>query len=113
AFELAEKFSKDFSKNNQIFITTHSPAFYSLEGENVSKWRIEKKISQQDDLSFSVSEIEELEKFHGVDDSLGVTALISERAKEVYLENAALNKKVDSFKQATRPLVLCEGKTDV
>ncbi|MGN7437581.1 MAG: ATP-dependent nuclease [Alcanivorax sp.] len=113
AFELAGRFLKDFSKNNQIFITTHSPAFYSLEGENISKWRIEKTMSQQDGQSFSISEIEELDKFQGVDDSLGVTALISERAKEVYLENAALSKKVDSFKKATKPMVLCEGKTDV
>ena len=38
AFELAEQFEKDFSKENQIYLTTHSPAFYDLAGTHVNKW---------------------------------------------------------------------------
>ncbi|MFM8832443.1 MAG: hypothetical protein ACKOEV_02190 [Cytophagales bacterium] len=40
AFELAGQFATTFSKENQIFLTTHSPAFYSLEGDKVSKWLV-------------------------------------------------------------------------
>ena len=30
SFDLAEQFQKEFSERNQVFITTHSPAFYDL-----------------------------------------------------------------------------------
>jgi predicted ATPase len=48
AFELAEQFSTIFSKENQIFLTTHSPAFYSLEDEKVSKWLVKPAHYQSD-----------------------------------------------------------------
>lgn len=37
---LANKFKDIFSKNAQIFITTHSFNFLSIEGENVTKYRV-------------------------------------------------------------------------
>lgn len=113
AFELAEKFQKDFSKRNQIFVTTHSPAFYSLDHSSVGKWGVKKSINNSDDNSFSISEINELQKFDEVDENLGITALVAERAREIYEENASINKKLDEFKEITKPIVLCEGKTDV
>lgn len=113
AFELAEKFLKDFSKRNQIFVTTHSPAFYSLDYLDVSKWEVKKSIDTSDDSTFSISDIYELKKFNEVDESLGVTVLVAKRAKEIYTENARLNDKLDYFRRITRPIVLCEGKTDV
>lgn len=38
AFHLAEQFKIEFCRDNQIFITTHSPAFYDLSGANIAKW---------------------------------------------------------------------------
>lgn len=113
AFELAEKFQKDFSRRNQIFVTTHSPAFYSLDHSNVGKWGVKKLINNSDDNLFSISDIYELQKFDEVDENLGITALVAERAREIYEENASINKKLDEFKEITKPIVLCEGKTDV
>lgn len=113
AFELAEKFQKDFSRRNQIFVTTHSPAFYSLDHSSVGKWGVKKSINNSDDNPFSISEINELQKFDEVDENLGITALVAERAREIYEENASINKKLDNFKEITKPIVLCEGKTDV
>jgi len=47
AFELAEQFSSEFSKENQIFITTHSPAFYDLSGKHVTKWFVKSNLYKE------------------------------------------------------------------
>lgn len=41
AFDMAEDFSQRFSRDNQIFLTTHSPAFYDITGPNSSRWLVE------------------------------------------------------------------------
>ncbi|MDP8263039.1 MAG: AAA family ATPase [Candidatus Ancaeobacter aquaticus] len=40
AIELAEKMAKEYSRDSQIFITTHSPAFFSLTDKNVTVYRV-------------------------------------------------------------------------
>lgn len=59
---LSRKFSTDFVKKSQIFITTHSPAFIFLkELDNVNFYRIYKNIETDEKLSIA-STIEDLEK---------------------------------------------------
>lgn len=110
AFDLANKFLDDFSSRNQIFLTTHSPAFYSLEGEKVSKWEVKKKVNSE---QFCTSDIIELKNHKEIDDGLGIAALVTDRAKDVYLENTRLTKRIEEIQENSKPQVLCEGKTDV
>jgi predicted ATPase len=113
AFELAERFAKDFSKRSQIFLTTHSPAFYGLTGEEVGKWRVKKLVRTIDGSEFEESQVEPLEDLTDVDNQLGITALVAEKAREVFEDHKNLQKELDQIKGASKPLVLCEGKTDV
>lgn len=117
AFELAEKFMTDFSGANQIFLTTHSPAFYGLEGAKVSKWYVEKVeevvSAENGAVEFSVSNVQSIDNIQDVDLKLGVAALTMSRAKEAYEELSQLKNTIAQIQASTRPIILCEGKTDV
>ncbi len=114
AFQLAEKFSQDFSKNNQIFLTTHSPAFYSLDGEHIKKTLV-KKI--EDEEGCNVSFLENFSTSNDVDITMGVAALVADRAREIFDKTVALERSLEDTKRelskVTKPVIFCEGKTDI
>ncbi|MDQ6958849.1 MAG: AAA family ATPase [Mariprofundaceae bacterium] len=114
AFDLARQFQTDFSKENQIYLTTHSPAFYDLAGDHVNKWMVEPQ-SHSTDGVLRTGVI----PFHGehhADETMGIASLISVRAKELYEEIKNLNQSKEKLHEqvatAERPQVFVEGPTD-
>lgn len=113
AFELAKQFDEDFSKENQVFLTTHSPAFYDLSGQRTSKWFVYQKIVNEE----YETKVEKVSSDDLIDSHLGVAALIADRAKEAYDQIEELSKTVDRLDKTVAennmPHVVVEGKTDV
>lgn len=113
AFDLAKQFETDFSKENQIFLTTHSPAFYDLAGISVTKWHVRSIESNTSEYKTSVDVIEN----NGIiDESLGIAGLVASRAKELYEQISHLKdaeKKISGqLASAVIHQVLVEGLTD-
>jgi len=114
AFDLASQFQTDFSKENQIYLTTHSPAFYDLAGDHVNKWMVESQSHSTDGVLRTV-----VIPFHGehhADETMGIASLISVRAKELHEEIKGLNEVKQELHEkvtaASRPQVFVEGPTD-
>lgn len=116
AFELAKQFETDFCKENQIYLTTHSPAFYDLSGTHVNKWLVKSISFHDDEAEEFYTDIEEVEKSAIADESLGIAALISSRAKELYLQISNLNiaqKELEKkLSNVSRAQVIVEGSID-
>ena len=115
AFDLADQFQSDFARNNQIFLSTHSPAFYSLGQDNVRKWLVRSCDGHEFEGNATVAL--PLDSVADFDKSVGVAALISERAKHLHeeieqLQTSALELK-DRLQNAEMPQVIVEGPTDV
>ncbi len=114
AFELAGQFRNEFYKENQIFITTHSPAFYDLSGSPVTKWLINSEPVGPNNEPVTTSTM--ITSSDVSDKSLGVAALLADRARELHEEITGLresNKSIESKLQiAQRPQVIVEGTTD-
>jgi predicted ATPase len=116
AFKLAKQFDDRFSKENQIFITTHSPAFYDLSSEKVSKWLVTseqyKNTEHLSSTAFPVS-LEDTEP----DERLGIAELVKYKAKEIFLSHEAMKKNVRRLQEDisvyTKPVIVTEGKFDV
>ncbi len=114
AFELAEQFNSDFSNENQIYITTHSPAFYDLSGKHVTKWFVNS--TQYKEGPEFVTEVNQVSQNELADKSLGVAALIASRAKDLFQEINELKETTKKLNQtvvnANIPQVIVEGPTD-
>jgi len=112
AFDLANQFSTDFCEENQIFVTTHSPAFYDLDGDNVSKWLVYQEVLD----SGRETSVEKVSSEDLIDSKLGVAALVADRAREAYEQIEALTASVGRLDAeiASRDLahVIVEGVTD-
>ena len=54
--KLKDNFLNDYSKDKQIFITTHAREFLSLQGDNVSVYRVYKKADMSSQVAFCYSE---------------------------------------------------------
>lgn len=116
AFNVAEQFRKSFSKDNQIFITTHSPAFYDLSAENITKWLV--TAEQYKDTEHNTSNTLRVNEDNDEPDHrLGIAELVKNRAKEIYLSHEALEENVSNLKKQIqdfeKPVVVTEGKFDV
>ena len=112
AFELANQFQEEFCQANQIFLTTHSPAFYDLSGSGVSKWHI-----YQDEVDDgNETKAEKVSSQDVLDRKLGVAALVAGRAREAYEQIEALKTTVTrldaELEQHAIPHVIVEGVTD-
>lgn len=112
AFQLASQFNNEFSKENQIFITTHSPAFYDLDDLHITKWYISQNSTDTDaETSIQQVSMEDL-----LDQNLGIAALIAKRAREEFDKIEKLkeeNKRLDhELSQKALPHVIVEGITD-
>ncbi|BCD84021.1 hypothetical protein PSm6_04280 [Pseudomonas solani] len=115
AFELAEQFSRDFAKENQIFITTHSPAFYDVQTLNSRRWLVRPESWDGTSSKYSTA-IMRIEDSELSDEEIGFAALLSERAREIYDElnrekliSSELELKIKNLK---KPRIFVEGITD-
>jgi len=113
AFELAEQIYNEFSAENQIFVTTHSPAFYDLSGPKVAKWFVE---SLPDADRQSVTSASSVLASDAADRRLGIAAVVASRSRELYEDNKRLKAAVEKLEaevaDATRAQVVVEGPTD-
>lgn len=112
AFELAKQFKEEFCEENQIFLTTHSPAFYDLSGDHVSKWYV----YQMELESGNETRAEKVSSEEILDRKLGVAALVADRAREAYEQIQTLTTTVNRLDaelvQQAIPHVIVEGVTD-
>lgn len=113
AFEMAADFKNQFSQNNQIFLTTHSPAFYDLSGDTVAKWHVE-SLTKDD---FTSTALTPLTTTHDVDKTMGLLSVITPRLKSVYEQTQVLQQQLSlmtqTLSESTSPVVYVEGVTDV
>lgn len=113
AFEMKSDFEGEFSKENQIFVTTHSPAFYDITGPRAAKWYIENR--REDGRTASKSEV--ITSTSAVDKTMGLLAVITPRMREVYDEFSTLKETVEEMQgrlaMAECPLAYVEGPSDV
>lgn len=115
---LADDFSKKYSKEAQIFMTSHSPAFVSLQDNNVVCFR-----AYQENGNTDIKEVwptlqngihnEQLRE------EIGILAIqkdvhkqYEDKLKELNYLKVQLSKLEVEFEQSTKTLVLTEGKTD-
>jgi len=112
AFELAAQFNDGFCKENQIFLTTHSPAFYDLSGDHVCKWFVYQELVSGE----CETKVELVSNKDALDRKLGVAALIADRAKQAYEQirelNATVKRLDEEISLHNRPHVIVEGLTD-
>ena len=115
AFEMADQFQNEFSDENQIFITTHSPAFYDMREQNVAKWLVQSENAGPNDQA--VTTVEPISASEIADERLGVAPLIASRARELVERNSRLQQSVAELEKtislANRAQVVVEGPTDV
>lgn len=112
AFDLARQFREEFCKENQVFLTTHSPAFYDISGNNVSKWYVHQQATE----TGSETRVEKVTSEELIDSKLGVAALVAGRAKEAFEHIESLKVTVrrldEELSQHGVPHVIVEGVTD-
>lgn len=112
AFSLAKEFENEFSAENQIFITSHSPAFYSLNSKQAKRFLVKKSLIKNLNRESWISVVEYLENSKVADVELGVAELIAERSADAFEEIQRLKDKNEELSALGRPVVLTEGKTD-
>lgn len=110
AFELAKSF-KEYSKDIQIFVTTHSPAFYALdqtEGDGVNTFYI----SQDEDSCTQVAKVShnDTDELH---ESMGLLPIITPYLTKIYahqneIEN--LKGRVEELEDTIKYVVLTEDE---
>jgi len=106
---LADEMKLQYSKESQIFITSHSPAFVGLESKNISNFRVYRNehtkvipcTSDNPELQYDLGLIELQRKY--------------QQDLKQELETIKDTKKIlqDSYDNTKKPLLLVEGKTDV
>lgn len=114
ALQMADDF-KDYASNNQIFLTTHSPAFIQLQNNvDVKVYRCY-KINEQT----NVVDIIEAEKLDALSEELGYMKLLNEQYEKYNIRLREMNKikkESESIKQELKlykkPILMTEGKTD-
>jgi predicted ATPase len=113
AFAMAESFL-DYSDKIDIFITTHSPAFYSLkEKKNVSCWYVERNENNATEaIDIKNQEID-------LDEKMGVLWYITpfikqkdEELKKKHEETAALQRQIEEIKGNTKVMVFTEDESN-
>ena len=109
--KLSDDFMNIYSKQNQIFITSHSFHFISLSGNNVSRYRVfnknsQSRIRQINDNLFEDSELKS---------ELGIFSLL-EGLQEVYDKYKSDSELLETNKNIiaaiVKPLIIFEGESD-
>lgn len=111
AFKLAKIFL-DYSSDLQIFINTHSPAFYSLAKDNQTNTGLYLVKSDEKNKSTKLTEIA-VKDIGKLDEEVGILPVITEYVKkEVEMRQIAELKaeELSKLKSKTRFLVLSEDK---
>jgi len=118
ASSLARDLSDTYSLKNQIILTTHSSAFLSIEGDNVSKFRIYKlsdvtqvaQIYPQKNTEHTVDVIQE---------ELGLLQLAIDQQAEYIKKKSELENELvivsnlrDKYSENKKPILLTEGRSD-
>ncbi|MDU6307919.1 MAG: AAA family ATPase [Clostridium sp.] len=115
AFALADEFV-EYAKELQIFITTHSPAFYMKKEENgVTVFYVEKKESRSEETQINTGKTNK-----AIASEMGLMPLIApyvEEQKKKYEERLQLLKSAvqlyDTESLSDIPTIFVEGKTDI
>lgn len=110
AYELAETF-KEYSKDIQIMVTTHSPAFYALDtkdGDGVNTFYV----AQGDDGCTKISKVthDQTDELH---ESMGLLPIITPYLTQIYAhqkEISDLEKELDKLGNDTKCVVLTEDE---
>lgn len=123
---LANKFQKEFSSNAQIFLTTHSFNFLSIEGSNVSTFRVWKdeqvesskisKIKKIKDDKFNFEGNDFQDDAERLNEELGVFQLNQDLEKlyiEAEVKKNELIKKIEEtnslIASINKPIIISEG----
>lgn len=111
AKKLAENFSSNYLNDAQIFIASHSFNFISLDGDNISKYRVYK---EEDNYNSKIIQITKAnEKF--IQDDIGML-LINEQLATLYTkleaELALAEQAKEELNLIHKPYLIFEGKTD-
>ncbi len=117
ASKMAQDFDERYSDCAQIFITTHSPAFISLENESVSCYRV----SQDSSVTIVANTAldADLKGKEKLKEELGILDIQKEVHEYYSSELTKLKKASDrvselevEINEQHKPLVVTEGKTD-
>lgn len=112
-FDMATDFRDLFSNSNQIFLTTHSPAFYDISGPKVAKWNAE---SINND-SITSTHLTPITSTSYVDETLGLLNVVTPRMKKLYEESENLKSSIERLreinKSVTSAVAYVEGPSDV
>lgn len=101
----------------QVLMTTHSPSFYNLNEESVSKFYVRKKSDSSSEI-VQGNRIEQIDAHEGIGEGFYLPAVAAalkdlsafeQRAKDAEGNVAQLREELD---QIGRPVVLTEGRTD-
>lgn len=113
AFEMADDFKSTFSAENQIFLTTHSPAFYDISGPRSAKWYVENRLEE----GRVSSQIQTITSTTSIDKTMGLLSVITPRMKRIYTEFEELKESVADMQtrvdNAECPIAYVEGPSDV
>lgn len=109
AFELAKDFEK-YSEDVQIFLTTHSPAFYTI-GKGHSNTLKYASFKDAENSSTRIKSVDE-NNIKEIDEAMGLLPIIGPYVEEKISENQELRKIIADLKDETKPVLFVEGKTD-
>lgn len=111
-FELANEFV-DGSSDIQAFVTTHSPAFYSVFRGSDSK-KVAVFLVTKDDVQpkTTIRPIVDDTDLKSLDSSMGLLALLEPHFKDAQHELNSLRKAVKELTDTSKPTIFCEGPSD-
>jgi glutaredoxin len=117
AVDLANEFRTVYADLAQIFVTSHSPAFVSLQGERVVSYRVFKNEDKTEVAELYPSQDEEC--LHKLSEDIGLFR-IQKGLHEQYLEKRKrledaqkeTERLREELERSTTPTVYLEGKTD-
>ena len=111
ARKLAENFSTNYLSNAQIYVSTHSFSFISLDSDKVSKYRVFKKNEDQNSEIVEITEANE----KNIQEDIGLL-YINENLSKLYNELEekleVADKAKDELQNTQKPFLIFEGKTD-
>lgn len=116
AYELAQNLI-DYIGDIQIFLTTHSPAFYSLDDTRVKKFYVERNMGSNANAECStiIRSADSLPSDH-FDIEMGILPLIAPHIEDVRNKLVATQAKVEEYRKTLeeidKPTVFVEGITD-
>ena len=112
AERMAKDFANTYSKNNQIFLSSHSFHFITLNRPNISRYRI---FMGDDGLSYLQNINDDLLVESELQNDLGVFHLLNglQKVYDEYVENQKIIAgNIETLRQLNKPILLLEGESD-